>query len=459
MGRLFWKFFLAFWLALLTEGIGVGVAVWLHHHVNDYEGTNPIEVKFSGPFVNAAATVLTHSGTAGLRQFLSDWAKRDNPPLVAVDEQGREMLKRQLAPETFPLAKSLARHYPEQIQRVISNEGNAYWLFVLATSKPLKPLPPILLLDQPLPPPPGPTRFAPIAPILSGILASLLFSGLLAWYFSKPIRYLRSAFTAVGSGDLTTRTVGKMGNRRDELADLGKNFDGMVEQIECLMNAQQRLLHDVSHELRSPLARMQAAIGLAQQQPDKLPQTLARIERESQRMNDLIGELLTLSRLEAGVIGKKESVDIGELLSEVVEDARLEATAKYVSIDFYKTGTETAVVVGYNELLRRAYENILRNAIQHSDVGNIVLVTAKQEHEYFKVAIIDQGDGVAEADLLAIFLPFFRSSSAKKMDGIGLGLTIAQKAIAAHNGCVNAQNRPEGGLSVETILPLCAVKL
>lgn len=244
-----------------------------------------------------------------------------------------------------------------------------------------------------------------------------------------------------------------MVQRHDELADLGKSFDHMVNQIQTLVNAQQRLLHDVSHELRSPLARIQAAIGLAYQQSDKMPLMLERIEKEAQRMNDLIGELLALSRLEAGVIGKLEMIDINELISEIVEDARLEADSKNVSIKFITT--EETFIKGYYGLLSRAIENVLRNAIKHTRSNSEVTVSANlgvSDHQLY-IDITDQGSGVAETELAAIFQPFYRGSNSQKSQSTGLGLTIAQKAIEAHDGKISASNRIEGGFQVGIILP------
>jgi two-component system OmpR family sensor kinase len=244
-----------------------------------------------------------------------------------------------------------------------------------------------------------------------------------------------------------------MSQRHDELADLGKSFDYMVSQIQLSVNAQQRLLHDVSHELRSPLARIQTAIGLAYQQPDKIPLTLERIEKESQRMNDLIGELLTISRLEAGVIGKLEVIDINELLSDIVEDARLEADSKNVGIDLNIAGE--IFLQGYYDLLSRAIENVLRNAVKYTRSHSKVSVNAElcASGHQLHIDITDQGPGVAETELSAIFDPFFRGSHHQTSQGIGLGLTIALKALETHHGKIKVGNRAEGGLKVEIMLP------
>ncbi len=165
-------------------------------------------------------------------------------------------------------------------------------------------------------------------PITSAFIASLIFAALLAWYMATPLRHLRVAFHSLAEGNLHTRVGASMGKRRDELADLGHDFDKMAERLGILVESQRRLLHDVSHELRSPLARLQAAIGLARQQPERIETSLERIEREGVRMDKLVGELLTLSRIEAGVLGKLDAIAMDELLDEIRNNASFEAESK-----------------------------------------------------------------------------------------------------------------------------------
>jgi signal transduction histidine kinase len=285
-------------------------------------------------------------------------------------------------------------------------------------------------------------------------LASLLFSGILAWYFAKPIRSLRDAFSAVAQGRLNTRIGNAMGRRGDELADLGRDFDHMAQKICALINAQQHLLHDVSHELRSPLARIQAAIGLAQQQPEKLPATLERIERESQRISDLVGELLMLSTLEAGVApGKLDLINLDDLMADIVADVRFEAEPRRIALSYH--GDIDVVVECQSELLHRAIENVLRNAVQHCKAEGTVLIAANFDgnNRCLRIQVDDEGPGVPDQDLTAIFQPFFRSGQPQKSHSTGLGLTIAHRAVEAHGGNITASNRPEGGLRVVIEIP------
>src|SRR5574343_1589227 len=304
--------------------------------------------------------------------------------------------------------------------------------------------------DRPPGGPPG--MHIPAFPVIAGLLASILCAAGVAWYFARPIRQLRSGFDRAADGDLEARIAPGMKGRRDELADLGRDFDRMAERLQNLVDGQQRLLHDVSHEMRSPLARLQAAIGLARQQPARLDDCLQRVERESERMNQLVGQLLTLSRLEAGVLEATEWVDMAELLAGIVEDARFEAETRHVVID-YEMG-EMASLRANSELLHRAVENILRNAIRYSPEGGQVVVSAGRTDGIFHVRIEDQGTGVAEDERDAIFTPFFRGSSSRPGDGHGLGLAIARRVMQSMQGSIGARRGEQGGLVVEMAMPI-----
>ena len=308
--------------------------------------------------------------------------------------------------------------------------------------------------DRPLHrPPPGHRRDRgmPMAPLLSALLVSLLSAWALAWYFARPIRQLRGAFDAAAAGDLGVRIGDGMGGRRDELADLGRDFDHMTERLGHLVDGQKRLLHDVSHEMRSPLARLQAAIGLARQQPERFEETLERIEREGLRLDSLVDELLTLSRLEAGVAGVTEPVDMQELLEGIVEDARFEGAARQVGVEL--SATALPAVRANPELLQRAIENIVRNALHHSPPGGAVRIVAGMMEGRLQVSVRDQGPGVSADALDKIFRPFYRGAGQASGNGYGLGLAIAERVIAAVDGRIRAKNGESGGLVVDIELP------
>jgi signal transduction histidine kinase len=299
-------------------------------------------------------------------------------------------------------------------------------------------------------------RVGRIFPMIGATLASLLFAMLLAWYFSRPIRDLRNAFYAASKGDLAPRFAREQG-RSDEFRDLGRDFDRMTEQLRNLIDGQRRLLHDVSHELRSPLARLQAAIGLAHQQPDKLATSLERIERESVRMDKLVGELLTLSRLEATQrVEQREPIDIGEMVEQIADDARFESANSGAEI--LVAAVDGLTVSGSPDLLWRAVENIVRNAIKHG--GGMVAISVARMGQEVQIAVRDRGPGIHPGDLPSLFQPFFRCQAVdgaqNSVDGHGLGLAIARRVIDAHDGAIRVENRDGGGLSVTITLPLTA---
>lgn len=479
VGRLFWKFFFFFWLAQLSTGTGIGVMIWLASHVPD---SRLAAVDASPPArfeVAAAAATLRHGGVAALRDLLAAQRGEHAPQLVVVDEQQHPLFAASvvpLAPEVLAQARALAAGAAAHtgVEQVAADDGHTYLLFAAPRAhrpppgemappggpeardlpnSPDSPNPP----NSPPPPQPPHSRspFPPLLPIIAGALVSLVFAALLARYFSKPIRSLRSAFAAAAAGDLAQNLGPAMGRRRDELADLGRDFDRMAGQLKILMDSQRRLLHDVSHELRSPLARLQAATGLARQQPERMEDSLARIDRESVRMDKLVSELLALSRLEAGMADRlDDSVDVGELLGNVVDDARFEAGARQCRIEL--AADRDVFVRGNAELLHSAAENIVRNALKHSPAGGLVEVGAAVVAGEVIVRVVDRGPGVAEADLASIFKPFFRSASENPADGHGLGLAISQRVVESLHGRVAAANRDGGGLCVTISLPALA---
>jgi signal transduction histidine kinase len=302
------------------------------------------------------------------------------------------------------------------------------------------------------PPPPPRGLPPPVLPILAALLASLVASALLAWYFSRPIRHLRWALGEIAEGRFDTRVQQLMDGRRDELADLGREVDRMAQKLDALVSTQRRLLHDVSHELRSPLARIQAAIGLGRQDAAKAEATMERVERETLRLDALVGQLLTLARLDAGTGGEPVvALDVVELLADIAQDARFEARAASRDLEF--AGDVGFVIQGRDEILHRAFENVLRNAVKYTAPGTTVTVTAElPTTERLCVSVCDRGPGVPPSQLAAIFEPFHRLAD-NDHNGFGLGLAIARRAIEAHGGTIRAENRPDGGLCIVIELP------
>lgn len=295
------------------------------------------------------------------------------------------------------------------------------------------------------------------------LLVSLLISGglclLLAWSLLKPIRQLKEAAQKMSQGDLTAR-VGDSSQRRDELGQLGKEFNGMAGQLDKLLKAQKRLLADISHELRSPLARQQLAIGLAQQgeeqgNPQAAAQQLPRIEKESQQMANMLGQLLTLARLENPEQVQQYRLTLAEVLRPILEDATFEASSLGKQVCYQPSPVAEKVIEADGQLLSSAIENVLRNAIKYAN--NQVQVSLQVNQQELLVQIADDGPGVPEASLANLFTPFYRESASRSRDsgGVGLGLAIACQAMLANGGSIKAENRPAGGLLVSLGLPCC----
>ncbi len=277
----------------------------------------------------------------------------------------------------------------------------------------------------------------------------------LARYLSSPISRLRAATQRFAAGDLQIRVGKKTGNRRDELSNLAKDFDNMAETIESLISSEKRLTQDISHELRSPLARINVALELARKKSNsETTQMLDRIEKESGRLNDLISQLLTLSKLETGSHAfEKTRISFTKLIEKTVSDANFEAHAQNKTVDILKADQVNGV--GNENLLRRAIENVLRNAVRHTKEGTAVEVTIEEKSGKAVIGIKDCGGGAPNEELKRLFKPFYRVEEARdrKSGGTGLGLAIAESAVKNHEGEISAKN-VEDGLLVTIQLPI-----
>lgn len=303
--------------------------------------------------------------------------------------------------------------------------------------------------------------FASLPPsmwMLIGLFSSLLISAFLSLYMATPVRYLREAFKEISAGNFNIKISPKLKGRRDELSELANEFDRMVQKLEQLMVAQQNLLHDVSHELRSPLSRMHAAVGLVRQNPLKIEETILRIEREANQLDELVGELLTLSRLDSGISQQQqiERIALVESISQISDDADFEAAAYNKSVNFIQPNIEIWLDA-QPELLYRAIENIIRNAVKYSEENTIIdvciVVESTTDGKFVLITVTDKGPGVPEKDLEHIFKPFVRVDNQPR--GFGLGLAISQRAVIAHKGTIVAQNRIDThGLIMTIRLPI-----
>jgi two-component system sensor histidine kinase CpxA len=312
-----------------------------------------------------------------------------------------------------------------------------------------------------LPPPqsgnPGMALRIAIVMLISGIVCYLLTR-----YLVSPLIILRDATRRFAAGELSTRIGSQIGSRKDETSELAHDFDVMAQQIESLMKLQRQLIGDISHELRSPLSRLNVALDLARQKTGpEAEHALNRIEEEAEELNGMIGELLTLTRLESGQgCVEMAPVDLVHLVRDIVRDGDFEAQGSNRGVKL--TGYEECVMTGSAELLRRAIENVVRNAIHHTRENTDVEISImRQQYDQVQITVRDHGPGVPARELATIFRPFYRASASRERQsgGTGLGLAISERAVQLHHGTIRAENAADGGLVVSLTMPLAATQL
>lgn len=464
MGKLFWKFFFGFWLCLIAAAVATGSALYLMRE-------KPVSSDLAeGPraqfMLETIQEVLEGKGHHALRDLLDRNRQRTGNaiPVFAVSSEGEEILNREVPDNIQQRITALlgGLEQPEQGILMVTAKDQSRWiLFIPRNRRPASeagtseangntPAPEKRRhregLEPPLPPISGPG-------LVAALLASLLFAGVLAYTFSRPLNTLKNAFREAGKGRLGVRIAGNgnRGNKRtDEIGELLSGFDHMAEEIETRIEQQKALLHDVSHELRSPLARLNLAVGLARQNPAQLDTSLSRIETEAERLDNLIGQLLNLSRLDAQQSsGNTQQHNVIELLLAVVEDAQFEAEQQGKQVEFHTSVNQWNLHCDA-ENLQGAFDNIIRNAIKHTPENSAANVRCKPLGKTLQIEINDQGPGVPAELLPKLFTPFFKHG---EHSGHGLGLAIAKKSILRANGSLTARNGTASGLIVTVQLP------
>jgi len=452
---LFSKIFLWIWLAMALVSLTLILSSAWTESRSSGERDEAIDRAMTPLIADNFAEVFDHRGKAGLEEMLSRGKGSFPWEPYLFDREGHEALGRQVSPQIIEAVQLTELSRKTAIvhgnadryvgQYVLANSGNPYVL-VLDISRHT----------------PDPAFSVPSEVQVLRFTIVLLIVGLISLWITRhitwPIIQLRSAATQLAQGNLSARVSQETLLRKDELADLGKDFNHMASQVELLMASQRRLIADISHELRSPLARLSVALGLARRTADPATDSsLNRIERETQRLNEMISGLLNLARLETGTETlDQEIVDIEELVSSVADDANFEAGSRNRSVRVLSTFPCSRI--GNPQLLRSAVENVARNAVNYTAEGTEVEVSLVPagEDESAVIRIRDHGPGVPESALKTIFEPFFRVDEARDRlsGGAGLGLSITDRVIRAHGGTVSAQNHYEGGLVIELTLPL-----
>ena len=291
-------------------------------------------------------------------------------------------------------------------------------------------------------------RFS-VAILIGGFICYLL-----SLYLLRPIRILQRAAKKLGQGEFQTRVQALLGHRKDEIGELARDFDEMAARLESLVLSKQQLLQDISHELRSPLARLSVALEIARDKSPAVEKELTRIAYETDKLNELIRQLLSLASLDASQNEITfEKVDLVELVQSIVSDANYEIQHRITPIQFITPKSCDAEVC--YPLLRSAIENIIRNALRYTPENQPIKVTLLPKEDEIHISIEDSGPGIPEEKLAHVFDPFFRvdDSRTQRTGGFGLGLAIAKRAILLHKGHIYAKNLSQGGLNVTLSFP------
>lgn len=451
MRSLYGKIFLTFWLATILIII---TTAWVTSEIAQKSSIPVREQVFMDSYATAAVATFESGQYDALKKWLAhtgqskkmvmyllcstgDIVGPHNPP-EEIKRIAADLANEQLDDGILKFGNLIVSH------EILSTSGKAYRLAAVSE----KPLSHFVIIPWA-----GLSIRLIIATFISGLICYLL-----SIYLTQPLRSLGLAAQSLATGKLNTRVGRIKGHRRDEIAQLSHEFDRMAEELESLIHSKERLLQDISHELRSPLARLHIAIEIGR----KVTQGTAeaafdRMETECLRLNTLIGEILNFARLDKSTDElQKTEVSILDLLTKVTEDANFESTGEtkrvriLSKIDYHPIIDE--------RLVHRAIENIVRNALRYSPPNEPVSIsyTLNETNDVLFIDIEDKGPGVPEEQLETIFNPFYRvdSSRTKTTGGYGLGLAIAQKAISLHNGRIVATNRKGGGLKIRIYLPL-----
>jgi two-component system, OmpR family, sensor histidine kinase CpxA len=460
--RVFIRIFLWFWLAMALVIAGLFLSFYITER---REMSPPWRGRHSallGVYAQTAAEVYERDGKAALVPYLERVERASRVRAVIFKGDGEEITGRAIparAQEILERARQSGapQFAPPQppsnlelgAQTVRTPGGEQY----------------VVVAEIPAPPPPLlHTPFSNLKRLALQLLAMLVIGGLfcywLARYVTTPIIKLRAATQELASGNLSARVGSQLTKHQDEVGHLGRDFNVMAERIESLVASQRRLLGDISHELRSPLARLGVALELARRRAGAdASAALDRIGREAESINEMIGQLLTLSRVESGTDGLRNiEIDLCALVKEIADDADFEARSRARRVRTQVC--DACTMTGVAPLIKSAVENVVRNAARYTaedtEVEIKLLCEASNGERQAVINVRDHGAGVPEEAINKIFRPFYRVEDARdrQTGGSGLGLAIAARAVRLHGGSIMAANAPDGGLIVEMRLPL-----
>jgi two-component system, OmpR family, sensor histidine kinase CpxA len=453
MHSLYWRIFRSFWLAIALILAGT-VIVAVSASIQRRDEVPWVQ---RGDLFAQADDAFQSDGPDGLRDWLEGLAR--DPAFsrtYVVGPNGHDLLDRPLPHFLQVPLNGRTKHGTKTVRSgaiapvggalvLVAPDGSTYHVIV----GPLHEHSPLF----------GELQLPGVAGAILAI--ALLVSTIICFFLTRhlvnPIDRLRQATREMSAGNLSVRMAPRLKGRTDDLALLAADFDNMAERVQSLLESKQQLLRDVSHELRSPLTRLQLALSLARREDGGVERQLTRIENEADRLEQLIARILKLVRLERPAsVFKGVPVDVGKLLETIAQDVAIEADARNCTVSVQMGGD--LGVSGDPELLHSAFENVIRNAVRYGPSGSAVVVTAVRWEDsggQVQVKVRDHGPGVPEKDLKLIFEPFYRVDAARDRagGGDGLGLAIAARAIAVHGGSIEAHNVADGGLEVAMRLP------
>lgn len=456
---LFWRLFSGLIAVMLISA----AASWgAAYYVKSREFSalqDSVSLRYGGPrSVETALSVFRCAGRNGLTQWLLSSANQ-RPTVFVMAEDGTELSGRTVPeraramvsayqPAAQPLEAEVFDDDDKQGEataiRTIEIEGRPYTVFAVLTA-----LPPLRIAPYPY------NNTLPAAATLASILIlTLLVAWILALYYTRPLLRLDDAMRQFAAGAFSTRVAKRIGPADSEVAALARVFDQMAAQIEKLINRQRRLFHDVSHEVRSPLARIDVAIELARMDPARVPKSLERIEKEVREIDRLIEELLAYARCDGGAALELKSTPVRALIEEVREALAFEAQGKRASIRLIDELPRDEQILANDEALKRALGNIGRNALRFTPEGGMIELSLASAGRSVRIRCRDQGPGIAPEDLDRIFDPFARGSREATGTGFGLGLAITKSAVDAMHGRIEVRNIAPHGLEFDVLLPI-----
>jgi two-component system, OmpR family, sensor kinase len=424
MGRLFWQFFLTIWLTIIGAIVVIVVTNSFLKILPPKGEMRDFRERFA---LETTSDLIRKGKVSAAGDYLASIASPPHPTQLSYKLLPDRLNEEACIGRTEMTAFAFDRQHSQ-----------CYLIEVLAEQ--------ITFLEAYAP---------PFLPPLAALLTSSISAFFLARYLVKPVMTLRAGLSALAGGNFGVRIGRVRGRWMDEVTALSHDFDVTAGKLEELQEAGRRLFHDVSHELRSPLSRMQAAFGLLKQNPAKLDAVMPRMEREIERLDGLVEEILTLARLGSSksLVIERQMVDVVDLIGAIIDDAAFEAEPRGIGIVY--SGVEGFVAEINGELIYRAIENVMRNAVKYSDEGSTIAVSARRSQESgLSIEISNVGAFVAPEDVERIFEPFTRLLENDAAVGHGLGLAITRRAVESHGGHVLARSRDGGGLTVVLYLPV-----